>query len=642
MTLGAALTTPGAGSSVNAAACNMVTMPFAGLDGAALTPTTYRSSDPSPVSYVRWRGVAPSFDGMPLSVDVTVPCGPARRRPTVVMAHGFTDDKTVWEETDRSGTVHSTQRASNDRWNNVWFASRGYSVLNYTARGWRDSCGPDTPGWVGSTPPPQCAPFQYWIHLDDARWEVRDAQWLTGGLVQSGIADRHRLAITGGSYGGAPTAMAALLAGNVVCGAASTPAKLGPDPCAGKSDGDLAPWRTPNGRSRLNWAAALPLYTFADLLAVIAPNGRASDGSALAPPNGNDARPFGVPLAGTVSGLLLAAQVYGSLAPAGSDPATDIRQSTARLLAGNPFPADEPAVRAGVRWARQRSPIAIRPHGRVPIFWVGGMTDALFPALQPLTMQQQLRRSDPSYPFKLFLGDIGHDYAAERADEWAWVKRRMNTFLDHYLRPDRTPAPPRFDVSATVTRCLDHNAPLAVEHGPTWDDLHPRHVTFRAAADQRTSTTTPGPNGAATDPISTATLPGPNSYKGCRIVRPARVDTTVATYDFPLRRDVVLMGGPIVNTTFSSTGPGVPLSVRVWDVAADGSEQGLVTRGTYRTGPAGEHLRARFQIGVQGYRFPANHRIRVEVTANDSPYLQPSSVPADVTVHSLTITLPVR
>src|SRR5206468_1157065 len=157
---------------------------------AALAPEVHTSNDPDPVRYVRWRGTVPTFDGMPLAVDITVPCGDPRPRPAVVMLHGFTDDKTVWEETGKSDTVHSRDRpGSNDRWNNIWFASRGYVVVNYTARGWNDSCGPRTPGHSVAAPAPQCAPYAFWIHLDDKRWEVRDAQWLAGGLVQSGYAD---------------------------------------------------------------------------------------------------------------------------------------------------------------------------------------------------------------------------------------------------------------------------------------------------------------------------------------------------------------------------------------------------------------------------------------------------------------------
>src|SRR3954471_19853217 len=229
-----------------AGTCVRTPMPYRGIRGASLVATDHVTKDVPSVTYTRWRGTVPGYDGMPFSVDVTVPCGTAGRLPTVVMAHGFTDDKTVWEETGKGDRSVSKDRPEQDsHWNNVWFVTRGYAVLNYTARGWHDSCGPDTPGATKVTPAPQCAGKQYWIHLDDKRWEVRDAQWLTGGLVQSGIADPHRLVMTGGSYGGAPTASAALLAGNTMCGASAVPPTLGPDPCAGKANGELAPWTTP-------------------------------------------------------------------------------------------------------------------------------------------------------------------------------------------------------------------------------------------------------------------------------------------------------------------------------------------------------------------------------------------------------------
>src|SRR6185503_19882571 len=90
--------------------------PYANFPGAALAPEVHTSKDPDPVRYVRWRGTVPTFDGMPLSVDVTVPCGDSQLRPAVVMLHGFTDDKTIWEETGKSDTVHSRDRpGSNDR-----------------------------------------------------------------------------------------------------------------------------------------------------------------------------------------------------------------------------------------------------------------------------------------------------------------------------------------------------------------------------------------------------------------------------------------------------------------------------------------------------------------------------------------------
>jgi predicted acyl esterase len=123
-------------------------------------------------------------------------------------------------------------------------------------------------------------------------------------------------------------------------------------------------------------------------------------------------------------------------------------------------------------------------------------------------------------------------------------------------------------------------------------------------------------------------------------MRPSSTDPTTATYEFPVTTGLDLMGGPVVDLSFATTGTDVPLSVRVWDVA-DGTAQGLVTRGTYRfDGVAGMGRHARFQLNPQGYRFPRGHRLKVEVTADDAPYLQESNVPANVTVHRMSITLP--
>ena len=622
--------------------CTPGVAPYEGLSGAALTPEVRLSEDADPVAYVRWRGTVPSFDGLPLSVDVTVPCGASGAQPTVLMAHGFTDDKTIWQETGKSDRVDSEERpATNSHWNNIWFASRGYTVVNYTARGWNDSCGPAVAGATPLTPSPACLAYEYWIHLDDKRWEVRDAQWLLGALVQSDHADPGRLAMTGGSYGGAPTLMVALLADRIVCGGAPMPSALGVDPCAGSTEGELAAWTTPDGSRTLQLAAAVPLITFGDLVQVLAPNGRTSDGWEHAPSHGDVTAPIGVPIHSTLAGLLAAGNASGHFAPPGVDPTSDILVDAPRVLAGNPFPPDDPIIARAVRVYRDlKSPITIAPQGRVPVFWVHGLTDPLFPAFEPLTVMNAVRAVDPTYPFKLFLGDFGHDYTGQREDEWTVAIEQMNAFVDHHLRPDRTPQPPAYDVTATVTRCLDPDAPMRIAVADTWHELHPHNITFTSGVGGATSTAAPGPAALATDPISTATLPLPGSYKGCRIMRPSQPDPTAVTYLFDLERDLTLVGGPVVEVAFSTTGPDVPLSVRLWDVAADASEQGLVTRGTFRVADGPTSGTARFQLAPQGYRFPAGHRIKVEVAANDSPYYQASNVPAVATVDALELILP--
>src|SRR5205085_6001483 len=79
----------------------------------------------------------PSFDGIPLDVDVTLPATGNGPFPTIVMLHGWGGDKTGFESSsgpngDGNETYH---------YNNVYFAQQGYAVLNYSARGWGDSCG---------------------------------------------------------------------------------------------------------------------------------------------------------------------------------------------------------------------------------------------------------------------------------------------------------------------------------------------------------------------------------------------------------------------------------------------------------------------------------------------------------------------
>ena len=88
------------------------------------------------VHYTFCTGEIPSFDGIGLDTDLSIPTAATRPRPTLLMLHGWSQDKTVWEAKARSGDGADTWH-----WNNVWFVSRGWVVVNYTARGFKQSCG---------------------------------------------------------------------------------------------------------------------------------------------------------------------------------------------------------------------------------------------------------------------------------------------------------------------------------------------------------------------------------------------------------------------------------------------------------------------------------------------------------------------
>jgi hypothetical protein len=410
-------------------------------------------------------------------------------------------------------------------------------------------------------------------------------------------------------------------------------------------NGERVAWTTRGGQA-LHWSAAVPLYTWADSIQALYPNGRGSDGDPGAPADGDHGDPLGVPLESYITGIFAAGQpiANGYYAPPGME--SDVILPTVRTLAGNPFPSDDPIVKRGVHEFRFfKSPIEIElsPDGETPIFWVQGLTDALFTALEAVQIYNQVRSERPGYPIKLFLGDLGHDYAAERVDEWAYAHERMNAFLDYYLRPGSGAPAPVFDVTATVTRCLNHDDPKEAVTASDWRSLHPGRTSFVSAVPGFTTSEPAGAEGFATDPVSGATLATPFSYRGCRRMSPASTDANVASWSFALASSVVLLGAPVIALVYSTSAPDTELNVRLWDVAADGSVQGLVTRGTYRSldGP-GADLTARFQIAANGYRFAAGHLLKVEVAANDAPYHQASNVPAAVRVDRMEIVLPTR
>ncbi|TMK17898.1 MAG: hypothetical protein E6G68_08165, partial [Actinobacteria bacterium] len=473
-----------------------------------------------------------------------------------------------------------------------------------------------SPGAIPYVAPSKaCRAFKYWIHTDDQRWEIRDTQWLAGALVSSGVADPSKLAITGGSYGGGQTIQNALLRDRIRCGGAKQFTAV--DACAGKPDGAFAPWTTADGSTPLRWVVAIPMYTWYDVIEALSPNGRNSDGEAV--PDGNHTDPVGVPIQSYLAGLYAAAQPLGNgyVAPPG----------TARTLAGNPFPKSDPVIANTIaQYETFKSARGIPPDGIIPIFWVQGETDPLFTAFHPLQLANRLRAFDPSYPIKLFFGDIGHDYAAERVDEWDAAHLAMNSFLDHYLT-GAGPAP-SFDVTAAITRCLNHDAPMELVEAPTWSALHP--LLFERALRGPKVTTSSGPSvvGVLADPVSQATITqNPLSYRGCRKIDARIVDPNAARWRIPIASPVTMIGAPVIDLNYSSTAPDTELAVRLWDVDFSSGTRALVTRGVYRSldGPG-----------------TAGHTITLEVTANDAPYYQPSNVPAVVVVRTVRLTLPCR
>jgi predicted acyl esterase len=132
----------------------------------------------------------PSFDGVPMDVDVTLPASGDGPFPTIVLMHGWGGNKRSFLATAPEGNGGSSYH-----YNNVYFAQQGYAVVNPSARGFGRSCGA-----ADSRTSPGCD--RGWLHLADHRYEIRDTQYLLGLLADQGITRPGAIGVTGVSYGG--------------------------------------------------------------------------------------------------------------------------------------------------------------------------------------------------------------------------------------------------------------------------------------------------------------------------------------------------------------------------------------------------------------------------------------------------------
>ena len=65
-----------------------------------------RHGEPPPLTYARRQRLSAVHDALRAAAAE----GGAASITEIAMAHGFTDDKTVWEETGKSDTIHSKDR----------------------------------------------------------------------------------------------------------------------------------------------------------------------------------------------------------------------------------------------------------------------------------------------------------------------------------------------------------------------------------------------------------------------------------------------------------------------------------------------------------------------------------------------------
>jgi hypothetical protein len=551
----------------------------------------------------------PTFDGVPLDVNVTLPpepsSGPDGDFPLIITPHGYGGQKRSFD----APPPHEGSRR---------LARRGYAVLAPTARGFFGSCGTLE---ARAARPAACG--RGWIHLDDIRFEIRDLQFLAGRLVDEDLVDPMRIGAFADSYGGAPSLALAILRDKTMLGA-----------LPGEDDGKLVAWKSPRG-APMRIAAAAPYQTWSDLPNALVPNGRALDYTI--PARGDSIDPVGVPKLSFLADLFASGQVStevgikGYFAPPGADPRADLTSALARMYVGEPYDGDPNLAAILDDLLAHHSSLYLAPGTPpAPLLISSGWTDDLFTVVEALRVRNALRARWPRAPIALWLADFGHQRGANKAADIARRQDRILEWFDYYVRG--TGKRPFQGIEARTQTC-PASAPSG---GPftagTWAELHPGEVRLEVPAAETLLSLPGDPSlGALIDPVVAGNNP-------CATTT-ASDQSGVATYRLPATEGegYTLLGSPTVIARYAVAGAVAQVAARLWDVAPDGT-QTLVARGVHR--PRGDDKQV-FQLSPGAWHFAAGHVAKLELLGQDAPYLRPGNGVFSLTVSDVDVRLPV-
>jgi fermentation-respiration switch protein FrsA (DUF1100 family) len=567
----------------------------------------------------------PSWDGVPLDVDVTLPPGTSDGPfPTIVMLHGWGESKTAFEAESSAGDGSITYD-----YNNIYYATHGYAVINYTARGFGHSCG------AGETTG-ECA--QGFIRLADQRYEARDTQYLLGLLVDEGIVDPNAIGVTGISYGGGQSVELAYLRNRIRC-AGAYDAFLG-DPCDGQPENSFVPWTSPEGVP-LSIAAAYPRWPWSDLASALIPNGRfldydpATDGADGS--SGSEA-PIGVPIQSYIAGLYADGAKSGHYEEPDGNPEWNLTQDLALVNAGEPDTAEDQEIVNRIAAYHGGYGLSGAP---APLLMESGWNDDLFPPLQSLRVYNAVRTREPHADIALQFGDVGHSRGSNKPTVNKYFNEQAAAFFEEHLK-GQGKGPAAGSVTTFTTTCPSNGENAAPDGGPykasSWSAIKQGVVAFSSNAPQ--IVTFPGGNpklGVEFDPIALEETPG--SAGACTT---AKAEEPIGTASYSLvSQGFTMMGLPTVIASVDVTGTindDGQLDGRLWDVLPSGEER-LVSRGDYRLSEPSP-AKIVFQLHGNGYRFEPGDTVKLELTGSDAPYYRASNGPFVINLSSAEVVLP--
>lgn len=526
-----------------------------------------------------------TFDGVPLDVNVTLPAAQNGPFPLVIQLHGWGGSK--------SGLGASKE-----------WAQDGYAVLNYSARGFGESCGSDA---SRAADPVGCD--RGWVHLGDQRYEVRDSQTLAGYLVDQGLVHPQKIAATGGSYGGGQSLQLAKLRDHI---------RL--------RDGALVPWESPRRHLDMKIAAAAPIIPWSDLGYSLQPNGRTLDYTI--PDANDDFTPAGVNKQSYVAGLFALGQASGYYAPLGVDPSADLRRWFTVIQTGEPYGEESRTIAR--KLATFHSAYYLNTSWQsAPILIANGFTDDLFPVNEAVRYANKHSNSKIA---QLHF-DFGHARGQNKGADSARLQTRVHEWFDRYLKGD-TSVTPLSGVEAMTQTCPSSAPSGGPFRAASWNALSPGEVRVSQAA-AKTIVSTADSLGSQVDPIGGG---------GACVSTSGNDQTGTATYRLPAATGdgYTLLGSPTVIADIAVSAGVDPknteIAGRLWDVAPNNT-QTLAARGVFRPSASG---RVVFQLFPGAWKFEPGHVAKLELLGRDSPFLRASNFPFSIGVSNLQLRVPTR
>jgi hypothetical protein len=544
-----------------------------------------------------------SWDGTPIDINLALPdeaaFGPGPY-PLAMYFHGFGGGK--------EGFNGDLKR----------FTNMGIAAFSMTERGFKDSCG-KAPAIAALELVTPGACDDGFIHLMDTRYEVRDAQYLAGILVDEGLVVPNRIGSVGASYGGTKSMALAALKNRIML-----------------PDGSLAPWTSPLGVP-MELAAAAPIVPPTDFAYALVPNGRTLD-YALDAPYGDA---FGVMKIGIINGLITSGDNFsGDNGPI--QPTWDINGWKAMMEAGEPY-GDDPLAQFMVDEMTQHHSSyylddSVKPS---PLLIAEGFTDDLFPIDEALRYYNRTKSNYPDADISMLFADIGHprapltgEFEQGRPADKELGFQRVESWFEWYLLGEGSKPVNGIEVRSQV--CPYSEPSGGPFTGPTWPSMSPGELRL-------------------TDPTKRVIAADAGSADvGSRfsIVNDACTQKAVTpepgtlTYSFGTvpAGGYTLMGAPTVISKMSvSNGSQSQVAARLWEISRDGKQR-LIARSVYRPEASGAQV---FQLHGNAYKFEPGTQIQLQLLPKDAgytfvdSYVRPSNGQQPVTVSDVEIRLPV-